>query len=679
LLQALDTSDPNRRTTGASPISPGQTTLLVTNDAAIWLTVYDGPELPGDRVGVVYTWNGYADSADAKSLLRYVDQHGERLRRTYLALVHELGETVIGGRSVIEHLDLGRGTSFWWLTLLAEKSVFKSPRIADCLRLLALEEIVATTGCRNLRLVSGDRPLARAVRGLCVSRSIVFDWRRRRVRDLRTWRRRLFDGLPFVAQGALHIVRHAISRWPLRAARPSVWHASPGAITLVSYFFALDRVAAAAGRFSQRQWEALPALLTRAGIRTNFLHHFLYSPHIPNTRDAVDLIGRFNRHQEGASSHALLDAALTPGVLLQVFRLWVHLLRASVRLRDIRFHCTPNGAQVSLWPLLRADWFSSIVGFAAVSNLMMVVLFDRVLSSMPRQQLGLYLCENQAWERALIAAWRAHDHGELVAVQHSSVRFWDLRYWEDPRTVRARGSLRIPLPSRVAVNGRVARAAFEASGYEKGELVDVEALRYLHLCGGRHHRPPGPDSARNVLIIGDFRAAATLRLINCVDDAVRSTRPATACRFVLKCHPAGRVDPSGLPGTLVHVSERPLPELIAESDVVFSSNTTSGGLDAYFAGVAVIVFLSGEDLNLSPLNGVPGVHFVSDGAELAAALERSDSRARLPDVHIPAASPADDFFWLDPALPRWRGLLADAGLTLREDPEIAGTEVGGGS
>lgn len=583
--------------------------------------------------------------------MRYVETHGARLRADYLEFIHDLGQAEIHGRRVVEHLDAGDGFSVWWTSLLAEKSLFKSPRIVDCLRLLALAEILDSQGCATLTFISADRVLARAVAGMCRTRGTAFVWRKCDAAARPRLARRLHDALPHVIQGAFQLLRHALGRWRLRKGRPAAWFGGNNAMTLVSYFFAFDSAAAARGEFYQRQWETLPGVLAHAGVRTNWLHHFLYGADAPDRARAVDLIQRFNAGgSQGA--HAFVDAALTTRVLLAILSRWLALVAVSRRLRGMRDRFTPTGSRVSLWPLLRDDWYSSLIGTAAVVHLTLLVLFDRTLAAMPRQRLGLYLCENQGWERTLIAAWRKHGHGRLVAVQHSTVRFWDLRYADDPRTVRAREVFAMPLPDQVAVNGRVAWDRLAESGYDAERLVAVEALRYQHLAASAPGTAAARAAIRRVLILGDFRASATARMLGCVDIAfgAQTDRPA----FVLRSHPAARIDRT-MPGSIVELSERPLPELMAECDAVFASNTTSAGLDAYLAGVPVIVFLNDDSLNVSPLRGVAGVPFVSDAAQLAAALEQVRSAA------VPGTS---EFFWVDPRLPKWRGLLAQAGLTV---------------
>jgi len=88
-----------------------------------------------------------------------------------------------------------------------------------------------------------------------------------------------------------------------------------------------------------------------------------------------------------------------------------------------------------------------------MSNVLLVELFDAALRDLPHQRTGLYLCENQAWERALVHAWRKHAHGRLIAVGHSTVRFWDLRYFPDGRTLSSTSSLALPRADVFAVNG----------------------------------------------------------------------------------------------------------------------------------------------------------------------------------------------------------------------------------
>jgi surface carbohydrate biosynthesis protein (TIGR04326 family) len=92
-------------------------------------------------------------------------------------------------------------------------------------------------------------------------------------------------------------------------------------------------------------------------------------------------------------------------------------------------------------------------------------------------------------------------------------------------------------------------------------------------------------------------------------------------------------------------------------DVAIAANSTSASVDAYVAGLPVIIDLSGSDLNLSPLRGRRGVTFVSTPEELAATLEGVQNGVVMEE------SDRGDLFFLEPELPRWKALLSRNGFT----------------
>ena len=139
--------------------------------------VWDHRSDPPDAAGEVLCWRSYAQGDRISSVPRYLEIHAERLRAVYLAFIHDLGESRIDGKRIVEHLDLGDGFSFWWMTQLSEKSPFKSPRLYACLRLMALEELLLEKKPSGLTLDSPDRDLAQAIRKLCQNLRINYIWR----------------------------------------------------------------------------------------------------------------------------------------------------------------------------------------------------------------------------------------------------------------------------------------------------------------------------------------------------------------------------------------------------------------------------------------------------------------------------------------------------------------------
>ena len=624
------------------------------------IVVWDQAQSPPGDGGAVLCWRSYAHGGSVSSVPRYLEAHADRIRSKYLAFIHDLGESLVAGRRVIDHLNFGDGFSFWWMTTMAEKSPLKSPRIYDCLRMFALEEMLTEMHPSHLTLVSSDRSLAQAMQATCRNLNTGFKWEHRGARQ--KWSlRSVYVALPYALKAVLSL-RHVMVRWPLRKSKGPRWFADRAAIFICSYFIHLDPTLCARGQFHSRQWESLPRLLHDSGRRTNWLQLFLFSAAMPDVGTGLSWVRRFNADAASQGCHAFVDGYITVGLLLRALTSWLRLCAASRRLRHIPSAFWPQGSALWLWPLLRDDWRRSLTGQIGIGNCLAVEQFDAALDGVPHQEIGLYLCENQAWEKALLRAWRKHGHGRIIGVQHATAPFWHLYYFDDPRSLTAKGECALPLPDQLAVNGAAAWTAFIEAGYPEGRLVQVEALRYLNLAGlatrlgrdGARHDEAAPPAtaprALKVLVLGDLIPTSMHHLLGMLVDAI--TLLPRQCQVTFKPHPGYAVDLAKYRSLAADETAEPLAQILPEYDVAVSANSTSAAVDAYVAGLPVIIGVDGDDLNLSPLRGHAGACFVSSPEDMAAALQAIGSVGAAPDRD------RKEFFCLDAEMPRWRRLLA---------------------
>lgn len=617
--------------------------------------VRDCEGVPEETKVNILCWQGYAQGPMVASIPRYLESNADRLKAKYIAFSCDLGESLINDKRVVEHLDAGDGFSYWWMNRLSENSPFKSSRIYDCLRLLALEEILLERRPLTLTLDSADRSLAQAIRRLCLNLRIDFAWNK--VRSNQKWSfRRLYMALPHPIQGIISL-RHLIVRWPLRKLRRPHWFAGENSIFMCSYFFNLDSTSCSAGKFYSRQWEALPKHLQDNEKHTNWIHHFLFSPGMPDIQTSLEWMHRFNRNAHNQGCHAFLESFLSLGIIFRVLKNWLWLNVASWRLRKVQHAFSPRGSSAWLWPLLRNDWKISLEGTASISNCLWVELFDAALKDMPRQSMGLYLWENQGWECALLRAWRKHGHGVIIGVPHSTIPFWYLNIFDDARVFTSGQADAKPLPDYLAINGPMAWHALAKGGYPTDRLLEVEALRYQYLISRGSIRPERRDSYpptghnkphKSVLILGDFTVEQTLKMLRCIEAALPFVDAEIS--LTLKPHPVCQIGKEDYPALSFELTNKPLAEIMQNFDLAFSSNTTSAGMDAFLAGMPVAVFLDDADFNHSPLRGINGVQFVGTAEEMAGALQPGRNNAAPPAI--------EDFFWLDTQLPRWHMVLS---------------------
>jgi surface carbohydrate biosynthesis protein (TIGR04326 family) len=607
------------------------------------------PDSP-EPVEQLYHWSNHEETDSVHSLSSYVEKHSNRLREKYLAWVHDLGESQIVGKRLIDHLALEEGLSYWWMTLFVEKSVYKSP-ISDAIYLIAIEEIISEQKPAKIRLVSSSRPLNEALTGLCMSLDIAYEWEKlpnkpRQQLNLRA----IFHALPYPAQALIGLFRHIWRRWPLRKVERTGWFQSEKSLFLCSYFFNINTDLAKKGTFHSHYWGGLHDLMREMGIPGNWLQHYFRHTAVPSPQKALNFVQRFNQKRLEHGFHTFLDTYLSWRVVLRVLNRWFRLVLICRELSEVKHAFNLHGSNFSLWPLMQQDWYNSMCGCAAINNLLWIELFDIAVSELPHQKMGFYLCENQSWERALVHTWRKHGHGELIAVPHSTMRFWDLRFSADPRTIKSSNSYPMPQADLTALNGKISIDHYLNAGYPKKDIVECEALRYSYLDKLRAgSREENTREEIKVLILGDFMPSCTIKMLQLLEAAL--PHMTVAATYTIKPHPNYQVNPDDYPSLNLKVAMDHLEKILYDFDVAYSANKTSASMDSYIAGLQTVVMLDNAELNFSPLREQPSVSFVKGPEELAEALQIAQkSTIEKPDN--------SNFFFLDPELRRWKKLLS---------------------
>ena len=618
-------------------------------------TIWDG-EGSGLGPGPFLYWRSW-DQGDGFSIPRYVEDYSDRLRKKYLAFVYELGESLFSGKRVIDHLDAGDGFSYWWMSLISEKNPFKSSRLYGCIRLFALEEILIEHQYTSITLISSDAVTRESIAKLCSNLQIdYFEIDSPRIKgeySLRSY----FDMLPKLIQGLIAFGRHLLLRWQLRDLPKPKWFSGDDAIFLCSYFFNLDKNACDSGDFQARQWGELPNTLERMDLKSNWIHQLVFNSGAPPRKIGLKWMSQFNKHPSQLSKHAYLDTFLSGPILIEAFRDWIRLSISSWKLRSIHTAFLQKDSAVDLWPFLKSDWKNSLNGPTAVNNCLWKALFNATLKEIPHQRLGLYLWENQGWEMAMLHAWRLHGHGKIIGVPHAAIVFWHLNNFDDIRTIKSSDLLSKPSPDFLAINGPMAKRAFEEVGMSNEKLLRVEALRYQYLnkffsknnvkIFSKIDADTASECSYKLLVLGDASFSQTIKMMNCVKSALLIKE--INLEITLKPHPACKFELKNCPDLDFNISQAPLENIINNFDIAFVGNTTSAALDASLSGLAVIIFLEDNDFNHSPLRGDDSVFFASSGLQLSSILF-SEKFDRSPHQK-------EDFFWLDDQMAGWQKIL----------------------
>lgn len=585
----------------------------------VWAVTTEKPPLHSN----VVLWSGRTRRAGVRSLIDYLETHAEEVRARYLAWVQDFGDIRVLGRPVRERFRLSERASFWPHAVFVEQSLWKQASMEPLLRLFALERILRAERPAAVELAGSDRKLVMALKSLCERSGIEFSWNRSHAIE-RGKPRGFLRSLPRIVQGALALGHFAARHYARPVRRASKWNTGhtgheQRSILICGPLFDPAGKLETSGIFSSQYWTRLPTVLVRGDYKIQWLHYF-------HSHDRVTTIAAARARVRGLNSastddaHALVEDSATAGALLQVSLWWVKIcIESYLYSWEIRRKLT-RLTGMNCWSLIRDDWAKAFRGHACVQGLFFIACFDRALRGSSHYQEGLYLMENQGWERALAQAWRKYGHGRLTGAAHSTVRFWDLRYHCDPRRYSSTERLSTPGPDVVALNGPEACRQYLSTCEAREEVLRCEALRYLHLLSSAQSvgRPPRGVTV-TLLVLGDYSVDQSTRLLRLVEEARQRAR--VALRIRVKSHPACPIDVNQFPGMEFLSTAPPVAQLVRSADWVLASNSTSAVLDAYLQGARLLIHNDGMGVNLSPLRGASGVAFVGDAVDLTEALE----------------------------------------------------------
>ena len=586
------------------------------SDVLIWDSEFPAPS----NYQVVILWRQFADSGQEVSCIslpEYIELHADRLHDRFLGFVHDLGNTQIKGKSVQDHLAVTPSMSYWWMTLFASTRWNDSSRTTDAIKLLALEEILNSRSWVELELASEDLSIQHSIQRLCIANGKSFSIDP--IPKQKSKRSGVIRKFSLVVSAHLVLIRQIL--W-LVSVRPLRLTTESSQIMIFDYLMRFELDQSRDGNFVSQYWNLLIEKFSKKRLRATWVHQFIESSATPSAKSAQQLLSKINKKKE--TTHYLFESRLSLRIVIQTLKTYWRLVLSVPNSAAMSRAFVPSDSKLDLWPLFAHEWDQSLLGTTAMRHCILISTIQSSLATIPHCPLGMYLMENQPWEMALIDAWKANGHGQLIGVVNAPIRFWDLRHFVDRRSISKDGANRIrfrPTPDRIAVNSLISRTLLEKSGVSPEKIVDVEALMYQYL-----DRSVESDEQRadNLLILGDFFTLPTHRLLDIVQESLLKEQHIGKVWF--KPHPFDS-GPWPINESLgIVITNDLLPDIFKKCSIVIAASSSTSSLEAYCANKNVISILDPAIMNYSPLRNLSDAVFVSNSSELSLELSKSHQR-----------------------------------------------------
>lgn len=580
------------------------------------------PNLP------VLLWNSFgfeAQHSSSISLPTYIEQNADDIRSRLLTFLCDAKYVRNETTTLEDALVTPEGLSAWWLSFPSLKQWGKRQSIPIACRLIAVEQIVGTSNLGDVKIEVDDRQLHELIqRVLSGSTSYRHQIRRFLLRTFIHPARALGSFIRYVQQTR-------------KIPPPSKYMTatSETRFAFFDYFSGSDSSSSVLDQYRSPYWGRAPQLVSHP----DWFHIYPRNVDRAGINQTVSEINRLN--SRSGSRHHLFLGAVRGHNVTSLFRTF----RSQRRVHDqFRSHLTNfrSGASgLALWGVFEDEWDDSIIGSTAMRHLILLKTTNELVNSMPTYSKIFYLMENQPWELALTFCVRKHRKGHLVGVAHSTIRFWDLRYFSDESENNfLNPSSRRPFPDQILVNGEIGRRLLLDNRYPEASISVVEALRYMYL---KDLQPSVPRSNGHVLLLGDFLEHANSVLVSVFRDALRILNRSLSIK--VRSHPICPLTELQL-GDLSHsISFEKLSDLLEKASVVITTAASSSAAESAALGIPTIVVLDARSLNYSPFRKSGNVYVVENAEQLATLLQ---------DVARLVAQPTEAIFCLDPNYPRWQ-------------------------
>ena len=164
----------------------------------------------------------------------------------------------------------------------------------------------------------------------------------------------------------------------------------------------------------------MPALLAKKAISFNVLHIISGVQEPRKCKKLINILRERNRSSLGTECHSTLEAFLDIHIVKEFLSLcW----EQQKNFKNVQIkNNLPNLSGINVNALFNDEICEGIFGPIGMSNLLTVLLFDRVFSQSPNFSAMFYLRECIAWEKAALHFFREHTSGYAIGYCHSFVR-----------------------------------------------------------------------------------------------------------------------------------------------------------------------------------------------------------------------------------------------------------------
>jgi len=527
---------------------------------------------------IIILFNSYYENKKKNiySIYSLLEKKKNFFRKKLLKELSDIGKTKYKNRKIENYLEIDN-FNFWEFSVFRQLISYDNSNTIFLLKIIVLDNFIKNKKIKILNY-SSDVLFDNIIKHYCLKRKILLISKTKYKKKVDY---KLLNYLPNIVKFILYFIYIII--FHLRLSLPKQTR-SP--IVFFDIFTHINIKQLKKKKFKTCYWQNLPSLLEKKFSFNIDWQHLFYRQ--KETKFLGNAVSYTNSISNNKNNHNIIDI-ITPKDLFFIFKKYCQLYIKTNKLNFFmkRYYEDKN---INIYKIFKSDYFNFMIGLRGIKNILYFRCFDNILNKKKKYKLGIYIYENQNWEKMLNYFWNKYNHKNLFAVPHNEIRYWDLRYYDLYPTSFYKKKLK---PKNFLVNSYASANMAKLHNFKN--LIQTESLRMINF---KHKFTKTRNSKINIFVALDLFESSSKKLVAILNKNADQFK--NIGKIYIKKHPAS-LDNFNFSSKKIYLYKDSIETILPKIDLFIASNSTTAIYYAIFNRIPYMTYIDNSSLNLSPL------------------------------------------------------------------------------
>ena len=419
-------------------------------------------------------------------LFEFINTNSELLKNQYLDIIFELSNFNLDDQSLKDRLYF-KDYSLWEMSLLQEKNIYKNRSIFKTVKYLALRKIIKDNKNENIKIFFLESDLAFYLESEFKYVKIIF------INKSSSITEKISQGVKRnILFHFLYFLYYFLKNCTFRKFDNKVF--SKKKFLIFSYFTHYDKKKFNEKIFYPKQWSSLWEKIIE---NANFLQIFLPDKKFKFFFQVENLIKK--KKFKNLKKENFINYFIFYKYFFKVLRDF-RIFKSKILYSSMEKKIKDNEKFKYFFEINKEMFVSSFTGYTLLQNLLWINIFENLFKNLPKHEFGIYLFENQPWEKAFVKCWKKYNQGKLIGYCHTTVNFWHLNYF-NVKDYNWSDDFKKFSPDVIAVSSGTSRNFLINQSIDSNKITDVETLRYKWILNKKNRFKNIDDNNKRILFL----------------------------------------------------------------------------------------------------------------------------------------------------------------------------------